>query len=192
MRIILIISIFFLTSCDTDKLNQRSAKINNAVAEATKSISGFDFGSKKGFGSSQFSNKARALPRTTSRINSTNSLVKTAKDLGFDSLDDIGLSGLGDSLNEVNRTYKQTKATIEDTKKQYDSAKSDLKRSARQIANQIPRSEREANQFVRNYTKDFVEFVRARLKGSNFSFNRNSSIGRSSRTIRRNNEGRKR
>ena len=190
MPIILIIAILFLTSCDTNKLNQNSAKINNAVIKATESITNFDLGSKKGFGSSQFSNKVRSNSKTSSRSNSTNSLVKTAKDLGFDSLDDIGLSELGDSLNEVNRTYKQTKATIEDTKKQYDSTKSDLKRSARQIANQIPRSEKEANQFVRSHTKDFVEFIRARLKGS--SFRQGSSLRTSRTTSRRDNQGRRR
>ena len=61
MPVILIISLFLLTACDTDKLNQRSAKINSAVANATKSVTGFDFGSKKEFSSSQFSNKVTNL-----------------------------------------------------------------------------------------------------------------------------------
>ena len=179
MPVILIISLFLLTACDTDKLNQRSAKINSAVANATKSVTGFDFGSKKEFSSSQFSNKV------TNRASNNNSLVRKAGELGLKGVD---LEQLG--LKEVNRTFKETKDSIRETKKQYDSTKADLKRSARQIANKIPRSEREANQFVRSYTKDFVEFIRARLKGSNF---RQASSLRTSRTTSRsNNQGRKR
>ena len=189
MPIILIIFLFLFTSCDTDKLNQRSAKINSALANATKSITGFDFGSKKGIGSSsQFSNKVTNRAGNTNRSNNQNSLVKKAGELGLESLKRVDLEKLG--LGEVNRTFKETQESIQETKKQYDSTKADLKRSARQIANKIPRSEREANQFVRSHTKDFVEFIRARLKDS--SFRQGSTLRTNGATSRRDNQGRKR
>jgi len=189
MPIILILSLFLLTSCNADKLNRSAAKFNKRALETADSISNLDF------------EKLTKSKSSTKELNNLGRQKLTrqnkSKDLSFDdlsldnlSLEDFGITELNDSIKEVNRTYKDTKDSILQTKKKYDQTKANLRSNARKIAGRLPRTEAEANQMVNSYTKDFVEYIRANFKNvnfGNFGF-KNSSTSRASR---RNNEGRK-
>lgn len=180
MPIILILSLFLLTSCNADKLNRHAAKFNKRALETVDSIVNLDFEKlTKSKSSTKELNNLGRQGRTRQGKSNSGALDNL-------SLEAFGIPELENSIKEVSRTYKDAKSSIVDTKKKYDETKANLRSNARKIAGRLPRSEAEANQLVNSYTRDFVEYIRANFKSANF---KNSSVPR---TSRKNNEGRKR